>query len=68
MYISFAESCTKGFKKWSDAHRRPGNDNDGDVPNGVAVAVADSEIDYAVLTSTETPRDPWRVPGVAHAF
>jgi hypothetical protein len=68
MYISFAESCAKGFKKWSDAHRRPGNDNDGDVPNGVAVAVADSEIDYAVLTSTETPRDPWRVPGVAHAF
>jgi hypothetical protein len=68
MYISFAESCAKGFKRWSDAHRHAGNDNDGDVPSAVAVAVADSEIDYAVLTSTETPRDPWRVPGVAHAF
>jgi hypothetical protein len=69
MYISFAESCAKGFKRWSAAHLPAGNDNDGgDVPKGVAVTVAESAINYAVITSTKEPRDPWRVPGVAHAL
>ena len=40
MYISFAESCAKGFKKWSASHRPAGNDNNGDVPNEAAVTVA----------------------------
>src|SRR5436305_8560044 len=45
MYISFAESCAKGFKRWSAAHLPAGNDNDGgDIPNGVAVTVADAAI------------------------
>jgi hypothetical protein len=69
MYISFAESCAKGFKRWSVAHLPAGNDNDGgDVPKGVAVTVAEAAINYAVITSTKAPRDPWRVPGVAHAL
>jgi hypothetical protein len=48
MYISFAESCTKGFKKWSVARGPVGSDNDGDVPNGASVTVGASEINYAV--------------------
>jgi hypothetical protein len=45
MYISFRESCTRGFKKWSDAHLATGNENDaGDIPNGAVVSVRKSEI------------------------
>ena len=69
MYISVAESCAKGFKRWSDAHPSAGNDNDGgDIPDGVGVAITEAQMNYTRLTSAESPRDPWRVPGVANAL
>jgi len=69
MYISFAESRARGFKRWSDAHRPAGNDNDdGDVPSAVAVSITQAALNYTALTSTQRPPDPWRVPGVAHAL
>lgn len=66
MYISFAESCAKGFKRWSDAHPPAGNDNDGDIPRAVSVTVAKSTIGHALMTSGL--RDPWLVPGMAHTL
>ena len=66
MYISFKESSAKGFKRWSDAHPSAGNDNDGDLPNGVAVSMSRPKIDYAVTTSR--PRDLWLVPGMARTL
>lgn len=69
MYISFAESCAKGFKRWSDAHPAAGNDNDsGNVPNGVALAITEAETTYTPMTSVESPRHPWRVPGMANTL
>lgn len=69
MYISFSESCAKGFKRWSDAHPSAGNDNEGgDIPNDVAGAITGAQLNYTRQTSTEIQRDPWRVPGVANAL
>lgn len=39
MYISLAESCANGFKKWSDAHQPHSNDDDGDVAKGDVIAI-----------------------------
>jgi hypothetical protein len=57
MYISLAESCAKGFRKWSDAHPPASNDNPGDF------ARAD-----ALVVRLEAPRDPWLVPGVRNTL
>lgn len=57
MCISLKESIEQSFKKWSDAHPRPTNDNPGDV------VVAD-----ALDKPREAPRDPWLVPGVSNTL
>lgn len=41
MYISLADSCAKGFRRWSDAHEPHGNDNEGDVARVDALTGAD---------------------------
>jgi hypothetical protein len=56
MYISLAESRANGFMKWSDAHPPLSNDDDGDVARDDAIAIADLDIDYAVMT--EQPHGP----------
>lgn len=57
MYISLKESSDQGFRRWSDVHPRPSNDNPGDV-------VATD----ALVKPRETPRDPWLVPGVSNTL
>ena len=57
MYISFTESRAKGFKRWSDANRAIGNADDaGDIPNGTAVIVRNSEINYVIAAATKGSR------------
>jgi hypothetical protein len=68
MYISLAESCATGFRRWSDAHPPYGNDNEGDVARLDALACADLGIEYAVITPPEGPRAPWLVPGVGNTL
>ena len=57
MYISIKESHEKVFRKWSDVHPRPCNDNPGDF------AVVD-----ALVKPLEARRQPWLVPGVGNTF
>ena len=57
MYISLAESCSKGFRKWSDAHPPAANDDAGDFVKIDALAIP-----------PETSRDSWLVPGVGNMF
>jgi hypothetical protein len=68
MYISLAESRANGFRKWSDDHPPRSNDDDGDVARNDAIAIADLDIDYAVMTPPEQTHGPWRVPGVGNAL
>jgi hypothetical protein len=68
MYISLAESCAKGFRRWSDAHQPFGNDNEGDVARLDALACAASGIEYAGMTPPNAPHAPWLVPGVGSTF
>ena len=64
MYISYAESCAKGFKKWSNSHQI--RSNDGAVVD--ALSMADSGMEYPALMSAEAPRGAWLVPGVGNTF
>ena len=41
MCISLAENLAKGFRRWSEAHQRCGNDNDSEVARVDALAAAD---------------------------
>lgn len=68
MYISLADSSTKGFKKWSDAHPPHSNDDDGDVARDDAIAVADPGTDRGVMPPLERLQGPWLVPGVGNAL
>ena len=63
MYISYAESCAKGFKKWSSSHQIRSND---DV--AVDVLSADSGMEYPVSMSAQAPRGAWLIPGVGNTF
>lgn len=68
MYISLADSCAKGFRRWSDAHEPHGNDNEGDVARVDALTGADSDIAYAAMTPPERTSRPWLVAGVGNTF
>ena len=63
MYISLRDSCTNGFKKWSDAHQ-PEIKNDVRAGEDEGVVAADPDLDNRVRTSHEQPHRPWLVPGV----
>jgi hypothetical protein len=63
MYISLGDSCTKGSKKWSDAHQ-PENHKDVYAGEGYWVVATDPNLDSRVMTSPERPHRPWLVPGV----
>jgi hypothetical protein len=41
MYISLTENLAKGFRRWSEAHERCGNDNDSEVARLDALAAVD---------------------------
>jgi hypothetical protein len=65
MYISLAHSRASGFKKWSDDHRQP--DNDDDQPGGATpVAITEPTSDREALE--KPPHRPWGVPGVGGSF
>lgn len=57
MYISGRDSFERNFKKWSDTHPWPSNDNPSDA------VVAD-----ALVKPREAPRDPWLVPGLRNTL
>ena len=61
MYISPEDSCSKGFRKWSDIFRPEITKNvrAGEADGNVT---ADSDLDR-VMTSPELPHRPWLVPG-----
>ena len=62
MYISLADSLTKGFRKWADAHQ-PDSKIDDHAREGEVVNTADLDVDGAVLTPRERAHRPWLVPG-----
>lgn len=62
MYISLADSLTKGFRRWADAHQ-PDRKIDDRPSGGAAASIADSDVDDVVLTPPERPHRPWLVPG-----
>jgi hypothetical protein len=63
MYISPRDGCTKGFKKWSDAHQ-PEINKDVCAGEGYGMVATDPDLDNRVMTSPERPHRPWLVPGV----
>ena len=62
MYISLKDSCSKGFKKWADAHQ-PEIKNDRGAREGNGLAAAGPDQDNLVMTSPDRPHRPWLVPG-----
>jgi hypothetical protein len=62
MYISLADSLTKGFRKWADAHQ-PDSKIDDHASGGDAAIIADPDADEMVSTPPERPHRPWLVPG-----
>jgi len=62
MYISLADSCTKGFGKWSDACA-PEIDKDVRADEGDGEVAADPDRNNSMMTSPERPHRPSLVPG-----
>ena len=62
MYISLADSLTKGFRKWADAHP-PDSQVDDHAGRGDAAIIADPDVEGAVVTPPEQAHCPWLVPG-----
>ncbi|MFZ3234096.1 MAG: hypothetical protein WA417_03745 [Stellaceae bacterium] len=62
MRISLAESHAKGFNRWCAAHDT-GRKDDGRIGASGPVAMADPEIEPAVIAPPEQPHRPWLVPG-----
>ena len=66
MIISPASSRDNGFKKWSDAHKRPIGPVDSAKPRTVVLHNRDADvITHGVA---ERPRGPWLVPGVGSSI
>ncbi len=67
MYISLKESCTKGFRKWSDVYQpeinKPEINKDVRADQGDREVDADSDLDNRVMSSADRPHRPWLVPG-----
>jgi hypothetical protein len=64
MYISLADSCASGFKKWPNDHQ-PSNDDD--QPGGATpVAIVGPPSDHEAPENL--PHRPWVVPGVGGSF
>lgn len=66
MFISLAESRTRGFLKWSAVHR-PDNDDDDDSGGTTPAALITPSPDRNVLVDDQ-PHRPWAIPGVGGAF
>ena len=62
MYISLKDSCSKGFKKWADAHQ-PEIKNDLGAAGRNQLAAASPDHDNLAMTSLERPHRPWLVTG-----
>lgn len=62
MYISLADSLTKGFRKWADAHP-PDGKGDDHAGRGDAAIIADWDVEGMVATPPERVHCPWLVPG-----
>jgi hypothetical protein len=48
MYMSLEDSCTKGFKKWADAHEQEIK-KDVRAGGGDGVVAADTDLDNGVM-------------------
>lgn len=66
MFISLAESRTRGFLKWSAVHR-PDNDDDDDSGGTTPAALITPSPDRNVLVDDQ-PHRPWAIPGFGGAF
>ena len=51
MYISLANSCTRGFKRWSNAHLPDNDDDNSGGATPIAVAVSDPAAQAGTLAS-----------------
>ncbi|MGB9650096.1 MAG: hypothetical protein WCB44_34050 [Stellaceae bacterium] len=72
MYISLKESCTKGFRKWSDVYQpeinkpeinKPEINKDVRADQGDREVDADPDLNNRVMSSADRPHRPWLVPG-----
>ena len=59
MMISLASSRARGFKKWSDAHKRT-----IDPTEQITVITDNYDGDLVTHAVAKWPRGPWLVPGV----
>jgi hypothetical protein len=62
MYISLKDSCTKGFRKWSDAYQ-PEINEDVRADEANREVDANPDLDDRVMSSADLPHRPWLVPG-----
>ena len=62
MYISLRDSCSKGFNKWSDAHR-PKLKKDILRDGGDDIVVANRGLDNSSMMSPERHHDSALAPG-----
>jgi hypothetical protein len=60
MYISLKDSCTTGFRKWSDVYQ-PEINKDVRADEGDGEVDEDPDLDNRV--SADRPHRPWLVPG-----
>jgi len=65
MNISLMRSQLNGFRKWSDDHPAPSNDDDN--PGGASpIALVAASVRRAL--PVDFPHHPWAIPGVDGAF
>jgi hypothetical protein len=62
MYISLKDSCSKGFNKWSDAHK-PESKKDVLADGGNEVVAGDPGLDNKTMMSPAQPHHPALMPG-----
>jgi hypothetical protein len=62
MYISLKDSCSKGFKKWSDAHQRKIK-KDVLADGGDEVVADGAGLDNRSMMSPKRPHQTPLVPG-----
>jgi hypothetical protein len=66
MMISLASSRARGFKKWSDAHKR--SIDPIDFAEQSAVVPRNCDANVVTHAVAELPRGPWLVPGVGSSI
>jgi hypothetical protein len=66
MMISLTSSRARGFKKWSDAHKRTIDLTDSEEQSPMIQRNRDAGV--VAHAVAERPRGPWLVPGVGSSI